>query len=59
MLKNTLPKNDGNCETPIKDISILAKELGVSSTPTIIFSSGKRVEGAMPYSDLVKYLDNK
>ena len=59
MLKNKLPENQGNCETPIKEISILAKELGVSSTPTIIFSSGKRVEGAIPYSDLVKYLDNK
>jgi len=59
MLKNKLPKNEGNCETPIKDISVLAKELGISSTPTIIFSNGKRVEGALPYSDLVKYLDNK
>ena len=59
MMKNMLPENQGNCETPIKDISILAKELGVSSTPTIIFSSGKRAEGAMPYSDLVKYLNNE
>jgi thiol:disulfide interchange protein DsbC len=57
MLKNTLPKNDGNCDTPIEENLELAKKLGISSTPTIILSSGKRIEGALPYEDIVKYIE--
>ena len=57
MLKNMLPKNDGNCATPIEENLELAKKLGISSTPTIIVSSGKRIEGALPYEDIVKYID--
>ena len=56
MIKNILPKNDGNCETPIEANLILAKDLGISSTPTIIMSSGKRIEGALPYDDIKKYI---
>ena len=57
MLKNTLPKNDGSCDTPIEENLELAKQLGISSTPTIIVSSGKRIEGALPYEDIVKYIE--
>jgi thiol:disulfide interchange protein DsbC len=57
MLKNTLPKNDGNCDTPIEANLKLAKKLGISSTPTIIVSSGKRIEGALPYEDIKKYIE--
>lgn len=57
MLKNTLPKNDGNCDTPIEANLKLAKKLGISSTPTIIVSSGKRIEGALPYEDFKKYIE--
>ena len=47
MLKNTLPKNDGNCDTPIEENLELAKKLGISSTPTIIVSSWKKNRGSI------------
>jgi len=57
MLKGTLPNNQGKCETPIMNISRLGKELGISSTPTIIFASGRRIEGVLSYEELIKHLD--
>tara|TARA_B100000035_G_scaffold210907_2_gene180614 strand:+ start:8921 stop:9625 length:705 start_codon:yes stop_codon:yes gene_type:complete len=57
MLYDKLAKNDGNCDTPINDIITLARDLGVTSTPTIILSSGKRLPGALSAEDLEKYLD--
>ena len=57
MLKNILPKNDGICDTPIEENLKLARTLGISSTPTIIVSSGKRIEGALPYEDIKIYID--
>jgi thiol:disulfide interchange protein DsbC len=52
-----LAKNNGNCDTPINDTIKLARDLGVTSTPTLILSSGKRLPGALSAEDLEKYLD--
>jgi thiol:disulfide interchange protein DsbC len=57
MLKGNLPENKGSCEVPIVEISELGKKLGIVSTPTIVFYSGKRVEGAIPYDELIKYIN--
>jgi thiol:disulfide interchange protein DsbC len=56
MINNDLPKNDGSCDTPIEENLKLARKLGISSTPTIIVSSGRRIEGALPYEDIKKYI---
>jgi len=53
---DNLPKNSGDCKTPINKILKLGKDLGISSTPTIILSNGKRVPGAIPYEQLEEYL---
>jgi thiol:disulfide interchange protein DsbC len=53
---DNLPKNSGACKTPINKILKLGKDLGISSTPTIILSNGKRVSGAIPYEQLEEYL---
>lgn len=57
MVYDELADNDGNCDTPINDTIRLARDLGVTSTPTIILSSGKRLPGALSAEDLEKYLD--
>ena len=57
MVDDELADNDGNCDTPINDTIKLARDLGVTSTPTIILSSGKRLPGALSAEDLEKYLD--
>jgi|TARA_B110000967_G_C18684520_1_gene459841 thiol:disulfide interchange protein DsbC len=53
---DNLPENSGDCKTPINKILKLGKDLGISSTPTIILSNGKRVPGAIPYEQLEEYL---
>ena len=56
IFKDKLPKNPGDCKTPINKIVKLGKDLGISSTPTIILPNGKRVPGAIPYKQLEEYL---
>ena len=56
IFKDKLPKNPGDCETPINKIVKLGKDLGITSTPTIILPNGKRVPGAIPYKQLEEYL---
>jgi thiol:disulfide interchange protein DsbC len=54
--EDKLPKNSGTCKTPINKIVKLGKDLGISSTPTIILQSGKRIPGAIPHKQLEGYL---
>ncbi len=53
---NKLPANSGNCEVPLERIGELARKVGVTSTPTLIFSDGKRMLGAQPYKEIEKSL---
>lgn len=57
MTNNALPENDGDCSTPIEENLKLAKKLGISSTPTIVISNGKRIEGALPYEEIIKLIE--
>ena len=57
MVYDELADNEGNCDTSINGTIRLARDLGVTSTPTIILSSGKRLPGALSAEDLEKYLD--
>jgi len=56
MVSNKMPKNKGDCDTPIQETIGLAKNLGISSTPTIILPNGKRLPGAISADELEKYL---
>ena len=56
IFNDRLPENPGDCKTPISKILKLGKDLGISSTPTIILANGKRVPGAIPYKQLEEYL---
>jgi thiol:disulfide interchange protein DsbC len=52
ILNNQLPKTTGNCEVPLERIGELARKIGVTSTPTLIFADGKRMLGAQPYQEI-------
>jgi len=52
VFKNKLPKTAGDCNVPLEEIGNLAKKLGITSTPTLIFSDGKRLPGAQPYKEI-------
>lgn len=54
ILNNQLPKSTGNCEVPLEKVGDLARKLGVNSTPTLIFSDGRRMAGAQPYKEIEK-----
>lgn len=56
ILRNQLPKSAGNCEVPLEKVGELARRIGVTSTPTLIFADGKRMLGAQPYKDIEKGL---
>lgn len=56
ILRNQLPKNAGTCEVPLEKVGELARKIGVTSTPTLIFADGRRMLGALPYKEIEKGL---
>jgi thiol:disulfide interchange protein DsbC len=52
ILNDKLPKTAGNCEVPLEEVGALARKVGVASTPTLIFTDGKRMMGAQPYKTI-------
>lgn len=56
ILNSQLPKTAGNCEVPLEKVGELARNIGVNSTPTIIFANGRRMLGAQPYQEIEKAL---
>ena len=54
ILNNQLPATTGNCDVPLERVGELARKLGVTSTPTLIFADGKRMQGAQPYKEIEK-----
>lgn len=56
ILNNQLPTKTGNCEVPLEKVGELARKVGVTSTPTLIFADGKRMLGAQPYKEIEKNL---
>lgn len=56
ILNNQLPKTVSNCEVPLEKVGELARKIGVTSTPTLIFADGKRMMGAQPYKEIEKYM---
>ena len=56
IFNNQLPKTTGNCDVPLEKVAELARALGVTSTPTLIFADGKRMLGAQPYKEIERGL---
>ena len=56
IFNNKLPVSATNCEVPLERVGELARKMGITSTPTLIFSDGRRMLGAQPYKEIEKYL---
>jgi thiol:disulfide interchange protein DsbC len=56
ILRDQLPNAAGNCDVPLEMVGLLARKIGVSSTPTLIFADGKRMLGAQPYKEIERML---
>lgn len=52
IMHDQLPKATGTCDVPLEKIGELARKIGVTSTPTLIFADGKRMLGAQPYKEI-------
>lgn len=48
LLSNRVPGNAGTCDTPMQKVHELAQKLGVTGTPVVFFSNGKRLTGYAP-----------
>ncbi len=59
MLNGQLAKGSGTCVNPIDETAELGNKLGVRGTPLLIFSSGKRVSGAIPAQEIESRLAGK
>lgn len=47
-----LPKNKGECATPIRETVRLGERMRVTATPTLVFADGTVVPGAIPLAQL-------
>jgi len=56
ILRDQLPSAAGNCEVPLEKVGQLARKIGVTSTPTLIFADGRRMLGAQPYKEIERML---
>jgi len=54
-----LPQDAQNsdCKTPISENEQLGEKLGINGTPTLIFSNGALIPGAIPTQEIEKYLN--
>lgn len=56
ILRDRLASSAGSCDVPLEKVGELARKIGVTSTPTLIFSDGKRMLGAQPYKEIERML---
>jgi len=56
-LRGKPPAAKPNCATPIDKNIELGRNLGINSTPTLIFGDGERVTGGLRLADLSEMLD--
>ena len=56
MVQGRVPENDGSCDNPVGKIQALGRKLNVTGTPTLFFTNGKRIPGAISIQELEKLL---
>lgn len=56
MVDGKTPTAKGECDTPIQDVLQLGRKYSVTGTPTLIFSNGERVPGAVGLAEIEKRL---
>jgi len=56
-MNGRLPEGAASCDTPLDKVADLGRKLGITSTPTLIFVSGKRILGAYPAKEIEKAMN--
>jgi len=52
-------KTSADCKHPVKEHMAVADVVGVSGTPTLVFSDGHVIPGYLPAEKLIKFLDSE
>lgn len=52
MLRNTAPKTAGSCKNPVDKIVQYGQQKQIKGTPTLFFTNGTRVPGAIPLEQI-------
>lgn len=50
-------EDETDCENPVRDHMVLADDLGINSTPTLITESGELIRGYAPAAQIVRELE--
>lgn len=56
MIDGNTPTGDGKCNHPTDKVKALGEKLRISGTPTVFFSNGERVGGAIPAAQVDRRL---
>lgn len=56
MLHGKALAGKGDCENPVQNTIQLAAQMGINSTPTLIFENGRQLPGALPAAEIEKRL---
>ena len=56
MLKGQRPTAKGTCATPIDQIAKMGGNLGIATTPTMVFADGAPLAGAVSAVDIDRLL---
>jgi thiol:disulfide interchange protein DsbC len=56
MLEKKSPAGDGTCATPNDRVTAMGRKYKITGTPTIVFTDGQRVPGAIPPEQIEKRL---
>ena len=59
MLKGLQPSAPKDCENPVDKVLAYGQKKNINSTPTMVFASGKRLNGAYPREDIERNLSGK
>lgn len=56
MINNVTPSGEGKCKNPVDEVVTLGKKLRINGTPTVFFTDGERIPGAVPAAQIEQKL---
>ena len=59
MNKGVAPKADPSCDNPVDKLAKYGQQHRINATPTLVFSNGERVPGAISAAQIEKLLSTK
>ena len=58
MLRNVAPTAKGDCANPVADLVDFGRKKGINGTPTLVFTDGSRIPGALTAAQLESHFSS-